>query len=134
MTDDIRWKQRFNNLDRAYQLLASALEIETLSDVERAGVIQFFEMTFELSWKMLKDYLTSEGFTPQSPRETLKQAFQAELISDGATWLQALEDRNLTVHTYDDQTAQRIEETIKTNYFPLLKKLRGDFEIRSNEE
>jgi nucleotidyltransferase substrate binding protein (TIGR01987 family) len=134
VTEDIRWIQRFRNLDRSYQLLASTLEAEALSKLERAGLIQFFEMTFELAWKMLKDYLTAEGFRPQSPRATIKQAFQSELIIEGAAWLTALEDRNLTVHTYDEETAQRVETVIRQDYFPLLKQLRDDFEARLPHE
>jgi nucleotidyltransferase substrate binding protein (TIGR01987 family) len=75
MNQDIRWKQRFQNYEKAYLLLERALEIVEPSDIERAGLIHFFEMAFELSWKLMKDYLEQEGFTVTSPRETIKQAF-----------------------------------------------------------
>ncbi|MDC3413872.1 nucleotidyltransferase substrate binding protein [Aquibacillus sp. 3ASR75-286] len=45
--------------------------------------MQFFETTFELAWKVLKDYLEVEGFVANSPRESIKQAFQVEIIEDG---------------------------------------------------
>jgi nucleotidyltransferase substrate binding protein (TIGR01987 family) len=131
---DIRWKQRFSNFKRSHDLLAATLELEQLSDAERAGLIQFFEMTFELSWKMLKDYLTAEGFTPQSPRAAIKQAFASELITDGAIWLRALEDRNLTAHTYDEATAERVESIIRNDYYPLLERLRHDFAQRCADD
>ena len=53
---DIRWIQRCSNFERSFLPLCEALKIESPSVVERAGLIQFFEMAFELSWKLLKDY------------------------------------------------------------------------------
>ncbi|MDZ7376459.1 MAG: nucleotidyltransferase substrate binding protein, partial [candidate division KSB1 bacterium] len=90
---------------------------------ERAGLIQFFEIAFELSWKTMKDYLESLGFLVKTPRETIKQAFQIELISDGETWLRALEDRNLTTHIYDEAFALQIERVIRENYLPIIRQL-----------
>ena len=58
---DIRWKQRFQNYEKAYLLLERNLNIAEPSEVERAGIIQFFEMAFELAWKLMKDYLEEEG-------------------------------------------------------------------------
>lgn len=120
---DIRWKQRFENFQAAYRLLESAIEISHPTEVERAGLIQVFEMTFELSWKLLKDYLEQEGFTVKTPRQVLKQAFQAEFITDGEVWLNALHDRNLTAHTYEEKTAAKVERTIRLEYYPAIVEL-----------
>jgi len=120
---DIRWKQRYQNFKKSFDLLDEYIEQEEYSEIERAGLIQFFEMTFELSWKVMKDYLENQGFMINSPRDTIKQAFQANVISNGEVWIEALTDRNLTVHTYDEITAEQILEKIKTVYYPLLKKL-----------
>ena len=84
---DIRWKQRFENFDKAYKLLEKYSTKKKLSELEQAGIIQFFEMTFELGWKVLKDYLESDGYIVKSPRETIKQAFQNEIINDGHIWM-----------------------------------------------
>lgn len=121
--EDIRWKQRFQNFERAYLLLEESTSIDKLSDIERAGLIQFFEMTFELAWKLIKDFLQEEGFTVNSPKDAFKQAFQSELIQDGHVWMDALDDRNLTVHTYDEKTAIEVEKKIKEKYYPALKEL-----------
>ena len=129
---DIRWKQRFQNFARAFTLLDQAIEIAAPSEVERAGIIQFFEMSFELAWKLLKDYLEAEGFTIRSPRDALKQAFQAHLIEDGHIWIDALQDRNLTAHTYDEATAIAVEDKIRHTYYPLLVKLYQEFSARVN--
>lgn len=80
---DIRWKQRFQNFEKAFKLLEQTTPIDAPSIAERAGLIQFFEMIFELAWKLLKDFLEEEGFVVKSPRDTVKQAFQAEYIKDG---------------------------------------------------
>jgi len=131
---DTRWKQRFSNFSRSYQLLVRTSQIENLSEAERAGLIQFFEMSFELAWKLLKDYLTAEGYEIKSPRSAIKQAFQIGIISDGTIWLQALEDRNLTTHTYDENTAETVEQNICQHYLPILTQLHTLFDGLINNE
>jgi len=84
--EDIRWKQRFENFNKSYSLLDKYSTKTKLSELEQAGIIQFFEMTFELGWKVLKDYLEADGYIVKSPRETIKQAFQNEIINDGHIW------------------------------------------------
>lgn len=79
---DIRWKQRFVHFRKAFLLLEQTMTIEHPSDAERAGLIHFFEMSFELAWKVLKDYLEEKGFTVASPRDAIKQAFQAGLLGE----------------------------------------------------
>lgn len=130
MDKDIRWKQRFQNFEKTFSLLEKAADIEGPSDTERAGLIQFFELSFELAWKTLKDYLESQGFQVKSPRETLKQAFQSGLITEGHAWMEALDDRNLTAHTYNEAAILKVSDLIKDKYFPLLMALREDLRRR----
>lgn len=125
--EDIRWQQRFQQFQRAFALLQDTVAIEQPSVAERAGLIQFFEMAFELSWKLLKDYLEEQGYQISSPRQAIKQAFQIGLLGDGHTWLQALEDRNLTTHTYNEQTAILVEQKIRQAYYPQLLALQQTF-------
>lgn len=120
---DVRWRQRFENFERSYKLLEKYSHQEIKSELERAGIIHFFEMTFELAWKVVKDYLEFEGFMPTGPREAIKQAFQMELIEDGHVWMDALTIRNLTAHTYDEAVAEKMTKEIKDKYFPMLRKL-----------
>lgn len=119
---DIRWKQRFENFNKLYRLLEKYFAKTELSELEQAGIIQFFEMTFELGWKVLKDYLEADGYIVKSPRETIKQAFQNDIINDGHIWIDALSVRNLTTHTYDESLAKKIVDDIINIYFPELKK------------
>lgn len=120
---EIRWKQRFQNFERAFNLLNSYQKIESPSEIERAGGIQFFEMCFELAWKVMKDYLESAGYSVEGPRDALKKAFQIGLITNGHQWIDGLDDRNLTVHTYDEETALIVDKKIHNDYFPLFKEL-----------
>lgn len=120
---EIRYKQRFTQFEKAFLLLKESIDIETYTKIERAGLIQFFEITFELSWKLLKDYLESEGYIVKSPRDAFKTAFQMDIIKDGHSWLEALDDRNLTVHTYNEDFAEEILHSIKEKYFFILKDL-----------
>ena len=120
---DVRYKQRFQNYENSFLLLKASIMIEKPSIIEKAGIIQFFELTFELSWKLLKDYCEFLGFTVNSPREAIKRALSIDIISNGEIWLRALMDRNLTVHVYDEAIANEVYEKIKDEYFPLLEQL-----------
>jgi nucleotidyltransferase substrate binding protein (TIGR01987 family) len=120
---DTRWVQRFSNFERTFLLLQDSLAVESPSLLERAGIIQFFELTFELAWKVLKDYEEAEGIVVKTPREAIKHGFQIGLISHGHDWMAALQDRNLTTHTYNEATAIAVESSIRNDYFPLLADL-----------
>jgi len=127
MNKTVRWRQRFENFEKAYGLLARTVAIENPSEAERGGLIQFFEMAFELSWKLLKDYLEAEGYAVKSPRAVLKQAYQDRLIENGHVWMRALEDRNATVHLYDERQSLAIVDSIREYYFPAIKQLHAFF-------
>jgi nucleotidyltransferase substrate binding protein (TIGR01987 family) len=120
---DIRPQQRFDNFKKSYQLLEKYSSLELTSEIEKAGLIQFFEITFELALKVLKDYLEAQGYIVKSPRETIKQAYQMEVIDDGHVWIEALSSRNLTTHTYDEQFTEKFVQDIQQVYFPLFKSL-----------
>ncbi|HEC42136.1 hypothetical protein LCGC14_2652300, partial [marine sediment metagenome] len=122
--DDIRWKQRFQNFEKAMGYLEKALDIENPDMVQKAGLIQFFEISFELAWKVMKDYLEEQGLSDlKYPREVIKTAFQSELIEDGHIWLKSLSDRNLTSHTYNETIAEEVVAEIRKSYYPLLNQL-----------
>lgn len=120
---DVRWKQRFQNFEKSYKLLNKYSTKENITELERAGIIHLFEMSFELAWKVLKDYLEYEEFEVKSPRQTIKQAFQIELIENGHVWIDVLADRNLTTHTYNEQLAKELIEDIIRVYLPELDKM-----------
>lgn len=87
------------------------------STVMRDGVIQRFEFTFELAWKSLKEYMEDQGAEGmQFPKQVLKKAYAAGLISDEEVWLDMLAARNLTAHIYDDAQAARVLAAIQSRY------------------
>lgn len=118
---EIRWRQRFENFDKAYsQLHAAILDFDKLSVLEKEGLIQRFEYTFELAWKTLKDYLESQEVEVKFPREVIKAAFHYELIQDGEAWMDMLEKRNLLAHTYDEERFNFAVKKIKEEYYEAI--------------
>lgn len=130
-----RWKQRFQNFSKALDYLETALKIENPDIIQKAGIIQFFEMNFELSWNLVKDYLEEQGFVDvKSPRTALKKAFEIGIIEKGHDWMDLILDRNLIAHTYDEQKATEMELLILNKYFPILKALHQYFNEKLNEK
>ena len=123
MMDDIRWKQRFQNLENAFIHLKQASKRDTKDWLIAAGLIRTFEFTFELSWKTLKDYMTEKGDTAKFPRDVIKNAFQSGLIKDGHHWIEMLDKRNELTHTYNEEQAARAVEIIKISFLPAIEQV-----------
>jgi len=125
--EENRWRQRFQNFARAYLQLEAAMQnFESLSVLEKEGLIQRFEYTFELAWKTLKDYLESQLVMAAFPREVIKMAFKYGLITDGELWMDMLEKRNLLAHTYDEEHFTLAVGLIKDSYFAAISHLYHD--------
>ena len=125
---DIRWKQRFQNFDRAFLLLRSALEEKPLAQfnrLEQEGLIQRFAYTYELAWKTAKDYLEDQGavFEEITPKTVIQAAFAAGLIRDGQTWVDMRLHRNLLAHSYDEQKFTELLRALETKYLAALGSL-----------
>lgn len=118
-----RLTQRYQNFSKSLLLMEKSLEIENPSVTENAGIIQFYEMTFELGWKCLKDYFNEQGLDVKYPREVIKTGIEKEVLKDGKEWMQALNDRNLTSHLYDEQAAMQAVISIRSVYKPLFDEL-----------
>lgn len=123
MDKSVRWRQRFSNLEDAFQFLKGGIEKKSLDPYQEAGIIQSFEFTFELSWKTLKDFLESMGTNVVFARDTIKEAFAAQIIKDGHLWIEMLEKRNLLSHTYNRKQATHAVHLIKERYFPGLEQV-----------
>lgn len=124
---EIRWRQRFENFEKAYNQFHEAVtRIEQLSILEKEGLVQRFEYTFELAWKILKDYLEAQAVTAGFPREVIKVAFHYGLIEDGEVWMDMLEKRNLMAHTYDETRFNMAIEKIKDEYDSALTQVYRD--------
>ena len=123
--EDIRWKQRFRNFKKAFAQLERIVQMDHLNDIEEQGLIKAFEYTYELSWKVLQDLLKERGYIgAPGPRPVIQQSFQDGYIIDGKGWMVMLQDRNLTTHTYDEDTAKDVVNDIRTCFYPLFKSLK----------
>ncbi len=124
MEKEVRWRQRFQNFDKAYrQFHAAILDFESLSVLEKEGLIQRFEYTFELAWKTLEDYLEAKDVAVTFPRDVIKAAFHYELIEDGEIWMDMLDKRNVLAHTYDEERFNFAIKKIKEEYYGAISQV-----------
>ena len=135
---DIRWIQRFNHFTHAFSQLRKAVDLaqqRPLSELEEQGLIQAFEYTHELAWKTLKDFLESRGVSNlYGSKDTTREAFKQGLLGNGETWMDMIKSRNLTSHTYNEETAQAIVQAICKSYFPEFNQLFAAMERLKVEE
>jgi nucleotidyltransferase substrate binding protein (TIGR01987 family) len=123
-SEDIRWKQRFINFNKAFQQLEKFVGHRELNEMEEQGLIKSFEYTYELGWKTLQDLLQEKGYKNIiGPKPVIEQSFQDGYITDGQGWMRMHNSRNLASHTYDEKTANDIIKGIRIEYFKLLKNL-----------
>jgi len=85
--------------------------------------VKDFEIVYELSWKALKEALATQGLEAFAPKDAFSKAFQAKIIRNEDAWLQMLEDRNRTVHVYDEKFAREMCQRISEKYLPEFQKL-----------
>ena len=127
-TQDIRWIQRFNHFVKALLQLKEAVVLaqeRPLSKLEEQGLIQAFEFTHELAWNTLKDFLEERGVQNlYGSKDATREAFKTGLIENGEAWMNMIQSRNLTSHTYDEAIAAEIASAIRATYFAEFKALR----------
>ena len=118
---DIRWKQRFEHFSNAFKQLKNAKQLSTTRDfteLELQGVIQAFEVSQELSWKVMKDFLEEQEKTDLfGSKNAVKEAFNVGLIANGEVWFDMIKSRNLTSHIYDHSEIVAILDVILNVYF-----------------
>lgn len=128
-TPDIRWKQRFSNYRRALAQLKKFIDqgpLANLNELEQIGLIKAFEFTHELAWNVMKDYFEYQGNTAiTGSRDAMREAFQRNLISDGEKWMDMIKSRNMSSHTYNQNTANEIAKQVFEVYFPLFQQFEG---------
>ena len=105
--------------------LDEACQQASYTNLERAGLMQTFVFSYELGWKVLRDLLLYDGYDPNSPRDVIRQSFEAGYLdeNDCETFLDAVGRRNLLAHTYRDEAAREAEALIKNRYHPMLRRL-----------
>lgn len=123
MTADIRWKQRFNNYQKALSQLSKFIEKGDLNELEEQGLIQAFEYTYELAWNVIKDYYEYQGEEGlQGSRDAIRLAFNRGLIENGEEWMKMIKSRALSSHTYNEKIVRQISDDIFKSYYSLFKK------------
>ncbi|MBN1167180.1 MAG: nucleotidyltransferase substrate binding protein [Methanospirillaceae archaeon] len=127
MPEDIRYLQRLSHYHNALFLVLEGADLyhsRKLSNIEKQGLIKSFEFTFELAWNLMRDYALYQGYQEiRGSRDAIRQAVTMELISEGETWMEMLESRDITSHTYDEKTADDIIGKIIEDYIPLFQAL-----------
>lgn len=126
---EIRWIQRFSNYRRALLQLGKAVDIVSArlgntdqDELMAEGLIQRYEYTHELAWKVMKDYAEYQGQTDiTGSRDAIRFALRVGLADDDR-WMDTIADRNLTSHNYDDETAELIVNKVVNTYYPLFRK------------
>lgn len=155
MTDDIRWQQRFSNYVKALDKLRQSVDYvkanleagdkednekvekvdEILEEIVKEGLIQRFEYTHELAWNVMKDYATFQGNSNVGgSRDATREALQLLLISDGNVWMDMIQSRNKTAHTYNEETANEIYGKILNEYFPVFLNFKVKMEEKRSGE
>ena len=134
MTQDIRWKQRLHNFSKALRQLTKFIEKGELNELEQLGLIQSFEYTYELAWNTIKDLFEEQGQTDiLGSRDAFRLAFKRGLIENGDTWMEMITSRRLTSHTYNEDIAEEIANSITTEYYPEFVMLHAKLETLSKD-
>ena len=127
MNNEIRWKQRFQNFEKAFEVFQrriDAYQLDPADEGEQMALVQAFEIVIELSWKVLKDYLEDAGaLALNSPKSVIRQAFQSESIRDAETWMEGLKLRNETSHTYNLEVMEKVLAFVAGPFHPALRDL-----------
>lgn len=127
MDQDIRWRQRFDNFKKALDNLSDAVELalqRELSRLEKQGLIQAFEIVYELSWNVIKDFYQSQGeVSIQGSRDAFRTAFNRGLISNGELFMKMIKSRQLTSHTYNEEIADEIYRDIVNRFYAAFRML-----------
>ncbi|MGC1481046.1 MAG: nucleotidyltransferase substrate binding protein [Chthoniobacterales bacterium] len=135
---DVRWQQRLQSFRKAHSSLSGAAALSRerkLTDLEQQGLIRAFEFTFELGWKVLKDYLEFIGFSElRGPKPVVRTAFAHDVIEEGEDWIAMIESRNRTSHTHNEETAVEIATAILTRYVPAFDAFLRRFTEFEDEE
>lgn len=126
---DIRWKQRLQNFSKAFEQLSEFIQKGKLNKFEEQGLIQCFEYNYELSWNVIKDFYHSQGETNiQGSKDAFRLAFKRGLIQNGDIWMDMVQSRTLTSHTYNDSTAREVIDSIQNKYFDAFRDLKNQLE------
>jgi len=122
-----RWIQRLDNYAKAFAVLERTYSIQDereLTEAERMGLIQSFEFSYELAWNLMKDFLYHKGILDiVGSKDAIRAAFKNNIIDNGEVWMDMVERRNETAHTYEEDIAIRVVEDVSNLYIHEMRKL-----------
>ena len=131
-TEDIRWKQRFANYKKALATLKRGLASSKQDgdEFKKLGVIQSFEFTQELAWKVIKDFIEYSGGGNKiyGSKDAVREGLNRELISNGEIWMDMIHSRNESSHLYDEPVALKIFNKIEAMYLPCFIDMEAKFD------
>jgi nucleotidyltransferase substrate binding protein (TIGR01987 family) len=126
-----RINELYEDYVNAFARLNEGVNTNIKDDIKIDGVIQRFEFTFELAWKLMKMYLEHQGLQDcSSPRAAIKTAFESDLVKNGEQWINMMLDRNKSSHIYDEKEAKDIYKRIKNIYLELFKELIDELKLK----
>ena len=136
MKKEIRWIYRLQNYKKAFKTLENDINLansKDLSDIEKRGLIQAFEYTYELAWNVIKDFYYYNGIVDiQGSRDAFKIAFNKGLVSSDVL-IKSIRSRQLTVHTYDEEVVEDIFDKIINEYYFAFKELLQNLEVQAKK-
>lgn len=126
-----KYINRYNTFCKSLKNLKKSRTADPKADFVLEGTVLNFNLTFDISWKVMKDILVKRmgilDFAIGSPREVLQQAFTNGIIDDDQ-WMQMLRSRNQLAHDYDGTFASEKFQDIIKIYYPLFEKLKENAE------
>jgi nucleotidyltransferase substrate binding protein (TIGR01987 family) len=132
---DVRWIQRFCNYSKALGQLSKFIEKKELNELEKQGLIQAFEYTYELAWNTIKDYFENQGETGiHGSRDAFRLAFRRGLVENGHAWMDMIKSRTLTTHTYNQEVADAIADAVFNIYYAEFVRLEKTFHTLKDRE
>ena len=130
-----RWQERLQNYKKSVEILNETIQCigqNGLNKIYTMALVQAFEICFELAWKTIKDYLEFNGMKTDTPRDTIKTAFSTNLIKDGQGWIEMMEARNKTSHTYRETFANQLADDILQTYSRLIENFETTMDSKIN--
>lgn len=103
------------------------------TDITRDSSVLRFELSYEMAWKTMRDYLKSQGSLYNTPKETIRAAFKANLIDYDEDWITMVNDRNVAAHLYAEPIADNLYQKLP-KYLQLFKKLIEKAELKLKEQ
>lgn len=123
---DEKIKNKLINYNKTLKILNDNVSNDNLSEIEKMGIVQAFELLIDQAWKILKRYLFVEGIDTKSPKSVIRECFSLQILDKPEIWIEMINRRNETSHSYDESIVDEIIRSIRNDYihqFNLLEEV-----------